>query len=193
MKELLKSVTAIQKELVAPKNQYNSFGKYKYRSQEDILEALKPLLSKYKCVLLISDTIENIADRYYVKATVKVIHETGESIETHAYAREVADKKGMDSSQITGSTSSYARKYALNGMFAIDDCADSDKTNTHDKKVEKITEAQGKAIFSITKILGMSPIDGSTMIKEMFGKESSQDLTKTEASEFISHLKSKQD
>lgn len=117
----------IQTELKAPKSQYNSFGKYKYRNCEDILEALKPLLAKVKAAVVITDEIVNIAQRFYVKATVRLINvENEEVIETSAYAREPENKKGLDESQITGSTSSYARKYALNAMFAIDDTKDSD-------------------------------------------------------------------
>lgn len=117
----------IQTELKAPKSQYNSFGKYKYRNCEDILEALKPLLAKVKAAVVITDEIVNIAQRFYVKATVRLINvDNEEVIETSAYAREPENKKGLDESQITGSTSSYARKYALNAMFAIDDTKDSD-------------------------------------------------------------------
>ena len=117
----------IQTELKAPKSQYNSFGNYKYRNCEDILEALKPLLAKVKAAVVITDEIVNIAQRFYVKATVRLINvENEEVIETSAYAREPENKKGLDESQITGSTSSYARKYALNAMFAIDDTKDSD-------------------------------------------------------------------
>lgn len=117
----------IQTELKAPKSQYNSFGNYKYRNCEDILEALKPLLAKVKAAVVITDEIVNIAQRFYVKSTVKLINvENEEVIETSAYAREPENKKGLDESQITGSTSSYARKYALNAMFAIDDTKDSD-------------------------------------------------------------------
>lgn len=121
MKELL----AIQAELKAPKGQYNSFGKYKYRSAEDILEAVKPLLLKNGCTMTLSDELINIGDRYYVKATAKITSKD-ESVAVTALAREPEDKKGMDSSQITGTASSYARKYALNGLFLIDDTKDAD-------------------------------------------------------------------
>lgn len=121
MKELIE----IQKELKAPKGQYNSFGKYKYRSAEDILEAVKPLLHKNKCQLTLADEIVLIGDRYYVKATARISNGT-ETEYTCAYAREDEDKKGMDGSQITGTASSYARKYALNGLFCIDDTKDAD-------------------------------------------------------------------
>ena len=128
----------IQNELVAPKGQFNSFGKYHYRSCEDIVEALKPLLAKYKATLTITDEIVLIGDRHYVKATATLIDvEKGEKVETTAYAREAESQKGMDLSQLTGSTSSYARKYALNGLFAIDDTKDSDYTNTREKAKDK--------------------------------------------------------
>ena len=130
----------IQQELKAPKGQYNSFSNFKYRSCEDILEAVKPLLKLYKCILTISDNLENIGERYYIKATAKLTDiETGDTYENVAFAREEETKKGMDGSQITGATSSYARKYALNGLFAIDDTkdADTDEYQKQTKKVEK--------------------------------------------------------
>jgi hypothetical protein len=118
--------------LKAPKGQYNSFGKYHYRSTEDILEAVKPLLKGL--VLTVSDEIVSVtADRVYVKATAKIT-DGKDTIESTAFAREPLEKKGMDSSQITGATSSYARKYSLNGLFLIDDNKDADSTNTHDKE-----------------------------------------------------------
>jgi len=129
MKELIE----IQNELKAPKGQTNAFGKYKYRSCEDITEAVKPLLHKHKCSLTISDTIVLIGDRYYIKATATITSKKEKSISVDGFAREAAEKKGMDSSQITGATSSYARKYALSGLFAIDDTKDADATNTHGK------------------------------------------------------------
>ena len=128
----------IQSKLKAPKNQKNTFGNYYYRSCEDILEAVKPLLQEEKLSLVISDEIINVGTHFYVKATAKLFDDTGkELVSTSANAREEETKKGMDASQITGSTSSYARKYALNGLFAIDDNKDADNTNTHDKKPTK--------------------------------------------------------
>ena len=124
----------IQSQLKAPKSQRNAFGKYNYRSQEDIVEALKPLLLENKTTLTLSDSIELIGTRFYIKATATLIDtEKSEVITVNAFAREEEIKKGMDSSQITGSVSSYARKYALNGMFCIDDTKDSDVTNEHGK------------------------------------------------------------
>lgn len=119
----------IQSRLNAPKNQFNKFGGYSYRSCEDILEALKPLLKETGCVLTISDEIIQVADRIYVKATATLTTSAGQTFTTSAYAREPQAKKGMDDSQITGSTSSYARKYALNGLFCIDDNKDADTLN----------------------------------------------------------------
>lgn len=133
-KTLKQKLQEIQMNLVAPKNQRNTFGNYDYRSCEDILEALKPLLKRYNCLVTIKDLIENIGDRYYVvsQATIKDCDSENE-ISTTAYAREAQDQKGMNESQLTGSTSSYARKYALNGLFMIDDSKDSDFTNTEAK------------------------------------------------------------
>lgn len=133
----------IQSELNAPKNRRNSFGNYNYRSAEDILDALKPLLKENSLYLTISDELQNIGDRYYVKATAKLSNGTDEIVVT-AFAREEETKKGMDGSQITGASSSYARKYALNGLFCIDDNQDSDATNTHDKEQKKESKQEKK-------------------------------------------------
>ena len=124
----MKELISIQSELKAPKTQVNRFGGYKYRKAEDILEAVKPLLAKQKCTL-ITDDVVLIGNRIYVKATATIKNEKGECETTTGWAREEETKKGMDGSQITGASSSYARKYALNGLFAIDDNADSDTTN----------------------------------------------------------------
>lgn len=126
----MKELITIQSELKAPKTQVNRFGGYKYRKAEDILEAVKPLLAKQKCTLIITDDIVMVGNRIYVKATATIKNEKGELEQTTGWAREEETKKGMDGSQITGASSSYARKYALNGLFAIDDNADSDTTNT---------------------------------------------------------------
>lgn len=124
----------VQIELKAPKNQYNKFGKYNYRSCEDILEGLRPLKEKYGFNVFLSDSVEYIGNRFYIVAEAEFVDsETGNSIKKYGRAREEEVKKGMDSSQITGSASSYARKYALNGLFAIDDTKDSDATNDHAK------------------------------------------------------------
>lgn len=127
----MKELITIQNELKAPKNQINKFGNYKYRSTEDILENVKPLLTTNKCYLTISDKIIIVGDRYYIEATATLTNSEGNSISVTGYAREEENKKGMDSMQLTGATSSYARKYALNGLFAIDDTKDSDGLNKH--------------------------------------------------------------
>ena len=127
---IYEKLAKIQSTLKAPKNQYNAFGKYKYRNCEDILEAVKPLLAEVKAVVIIGDELELIGNRFYVKATARFIDcESDAQITNSAYAREEDMKKGMDGSQITGASSSYARKYALNGLFCIDDTKDSDTTN----------------------------------------------------------------
>ena len=135
MSSILLKLAAIQQELKAPKTQFNKFGGYSYRKCEDILEAAKPILAKYKCILTCSDELVQQGDRHYIKATVTLMSaEDGNMIQTTAYAREEEEKKGMDGSQVTGASSSYARKYALNGLFCIDDTADSDTTNQGDDK-----------------------------------------------------------
>ena len=143
MKELHKKLLKVQSELKAPKGQLNKFGNYRYRSQEDILEAVKPLLAENELLMTISDNIVNADGRFYIEATVRVSHGDDEVVVT-AYAREAETKKGMDESQITGTASSYARKYALNALYLIDDTKDADTmdnsspaTKVAPKKVEK--------------------------------------------------------
>lgn len=137
----------IQKELKAPKGQFNKFGNYKYRSCEDIIEAVKPLAAKHKCSVIISDDIVEVGGRVYVKATASLVSDS-DRVETTGFAREAETRKGMDDSQITGSASSYARKYALNGLFAIDDTKDADATNEHnDNPTIKIDQKVKKAVF----------------------------------------------
>jgi hypothetical protein len=135
-KALIEKLSRIQSKLKAPKSQYNSFGKYAYRNQEDILEAVKPLLASENLVQTITDEMVLVGDRVYVKASVTITD--GESSVTNsAFAREDSEIKGMSVAQITGAASSYARKYALNGMYAIDDTKDADSTNTHGKEDSK--------------------------------------------------------
>ena len=125
----------IQNELKVPKSQYNNYGKYNYRNCEDILEAVKPICKKHKAVVFLSDKLVINGERHYIEATATFVDvETNESIEVTAYAREEESKKGMDGSQVTGASSSYARKYALNGLFDVDDTKDSDFTNTKDNQ-----------------------------------------------------------
>ena len=135
MEKIQAQLSGVQNNLVAPKDLFNKFGGYSYRSCETILEAVKPLLLQYNITLTISDEVVNIGERYYVKATATVTNMEGQTISVSAYAREDQSLKGMNESQITGSTSSYARKYALNGLFCIDDTKDSDATNKHGKEL----------------------------------------------------------
>lgn len=136
---LTQRVGDIQHKLKAPKGQYNSFGKYNYRSCEDILEGVKPLLKEHNLALLIDDEIVQIGERYYVKATAKIT-DGREIVSAAAYAREPDTKKGMDESQITGATSSYARKYALNALLCIDDTKDADTMDNSKKPVQQTQE-----------------------------------------------------
>jgi hypothetical protein len=149
--EITEKLAAIQQELKAPKSQYNSFGKYHYRKCEDILEAVKPLLAKYRCVLTLSDDIHCLGDRYYIKVLATLTDlDADHEITVTALAREEEKKAGMDGSQITGASSSYARKYALNGLFAIDDTADSDTTNVGAETAQNRTQ-NGKGYSTSVK------------------------------------------
>jgi hypothetical protein len=134
------TLAAIQAELKAPKGNFNSFGKYRYRSCEDIVEAVKPLLADHRCHLILSDEMVAVLDRVYVKATATIYKGTEVIGQATAFARESLDKKGMDDSQITGTASSYARKYALNGLLAIDDTKDAD-TDEHTAQRSKPVKA----------------------------------------------------
>ena len=145
----LEKLYVVQQQIKAPKGQYNGFGGYKYRNCEDILEAVKPVLDKVKAIIVLSDELVQIGDRYYVKANASFIDiEATESniLSNTAYAREEDTKKGMDGSQITGASSSYARKYALNGLLAIDDTKDSDTTNKGQQDLNKQLLAEAKTL-----------------------------------------------
>lgn len=142
-KTLLEKLSNIQVELKAPKNQYNKFGKYYYRNNEDILEALKPICNKNRTTLVVCDEIEMHGNRYYVKAVATLYDwDSNNEISAEAFARETEDKKGMDSSQVTGATSSYARKYALNGLFNIDDTKDNDSAELKDEREERVNQTK---------------------------------------------------
>lgn len=198
-----------QVELKAPKGQYNSFGKYKYRSCEDILEALKPVLDKLKLTLFISDEIVEVGGSYklekkdetvetvgrkYVKATITLVNieKPDEQIQVSALAREEETKKGMDGSQITGASSSYARKYALNGMFMIDDTKDSDSTNTHGKEEKTEAERKKEAIEAINKLADTE--EKTEKVFDMiakFNKNSLLDCTPEELKKVYTEIKKK--
>lgn len=179
------SLFNIQQELKAPKGQHNDYGGYNYRSCEDILEAVKPLLKANNCVLMINDELEMIGERYYIKATATLKHlEDGDYISNSAYAREPAEKKGADLSQITGACSSYARKYALNGLFCIDDVKDADATNDHGKGNTPKPEpkkASAKQIELINKL-----IEDKEAMLAYYKVEKVEDLTLEQASQVIS-------
>lgn len=193
----------VQAELKAPKSKFNSFGKYKYRSLEDILEGVKPLLEKNKASLVIADSIEQVGDRYYLKATATFIDtENGESVSNSALARESADKKGMDDSQITGTASSYARKYALNGLLLIDDTKDADTDEAHvenearaekakdDEKNEALVTDIGDMKIAPVKVNVLKgDIDSGLMNEEKmlahFKVEKLEDVTEKQFSDYV--------
>lgn len=201
---LIEKLMKIQTQLKAPKNLYNSFGKYRYRNAEGICEAVKPYLEKNNVSLTLSDDIVCVGERIYVKATAELKDcESKESIEATAYARESAEKKGMDDSQITGTASSYARKYALNGLFLLDDTKDADSDeykNQIDAKREEqkfneqvaksgkepATQAQKNCIAAVCKKHGIDP-------KQLYSSNNLTEdkLTKEEATCLINSFKNK--
>lgn len=166
---IYKKLFEVQQNLKAAKNQFNKFGGYNYRSCEDILTALKPLLNEQQVILLINDEVIEVGGKNYIKATARFIDiETGESVENSALAREDEDRKKMDSPQITGSCSSYARKYALNGLFMIDDVKDSDATNKHGKDEPKVpAEGPKEKIFA-------GPESEKANVKNIWTKEAAK-------------------
>lgn len=219
----MQALKKIQQELKAPKGQYNSFGKYAYRSAEDILEAVKPLLAKYDAELTLSDDITEVGGRIYVKATARFIEHDAETnindvTTVTAFAREPADKKGMDESQITGTASSYARKYALNGMFLIDDNKDVDtneyrqQTNAPQQHaqptqqaanntrvngraaaqnaVQRNTAASQTVIETITRLITETNTDTAKFLA-FFKVNAVQDLTAEQAKKAYNMLQSK--
>ena len=149
---------AVQTKLKAPKSQYNSFGKYNYRNCEDILEAVKPLCAEVKAVARLTDKIVMVGNRYYVEATAHFVDCEGDNAEiiTTAYAREEEEKKGMDGSQVTGASSSYARKYALNGLFDIDDTKDVDITNDSGAPTPEKKKTPRERLIAKLKALGVN-------------------------------------
>ena len=175
-KNIYQKLLAIQNELNCPKKQFNKFGGYAYRSQEDILNAVKPLLVKYNATIIMQDKTELIGDRYYIRVVAKFIDvETGESIETEATAREQENIKGMQASQITGATSSYARKYCLNALLLIDDTKDADSTNNHGKEENKTPPKEDKPTFA-------GPESKKNNVKNIWTqpKKTSQTITETQ-------------
>ena len=183
----------IQKELKAPKGQRNTFGNYNYRSCEDIVEAVKPLLET--AILTLSDEIVMLGNRFYLKATAKLTVEA-ESIEVHGFARESEDKKGMDSAQITGAASSYARKYALNGLFAIDDTKDADTMeNTANEPVQKPVVKTNATQMQIDRINDLLEQKGRSLDAALkhYKISNLSELTQVNAYTFIKSLEEKPD
>ena len=162
----------IQEKLKAPKNQKNKFGGYKYRSCEDIFEAVKPLLKEEGLTLRTTDELVNIGERYYIKATA-ILSDGKETIENVAYAREEETKKGMDGSQITGASSSYARKYALNGLFLIDDVKDSDSTNDGSNN-SKDDDKKLKLMVKLNKLIVEKQVDRNKLYEYYKVKENTE-------------------
>ena len=213
-KSIYVNLMNVQKSLKCKKSQYNSFGKYHYRSCEDIVEAVKPLLAENGLVLTMSDEIISVADRVYVKATCRVTDvATGDCIETTAMAREAIQKKGADDSQITGMASSYARKYGLNGLFAIDDTKDADteqyhqtaqnapqatrsaKPTTSTKAPAKAPqdEARAKAMKALSDEMNRMGVTGqevSAIAGAHIGKVSTKDMTTAEVQTVVKNLES---
>lgn len=216
MKNILKKTFDIQQELKVPKNQRNTFGNYNFRNCEDIMEASKPICAKHNCLLTCSDELIQVGDRYYVKATATLFDiDSEESISTSACAREEETKKGMDASQITGASSSYARKYALNGLLQLDDNKDAD-TNEYkkqqnkgnqkstvkkvDKPIEMIDANQIKVIHTLfTKIeksesqvfKNFTNDKAKENVYNQYKVKSSKELTKENANKMIELLKKK--
>lgn len=185
---LVQKVVLVQNELKAPKGQFNKFGNYKYRSCEDIVESLKPILKKYEIMLNLSDELVLIGDRYYIKAVAGLTDGT-DVIQSVAYAREPEALTGMSASQITGTASSYARKYALNGLLAIDDTKDPDTdefaktTEQEPKEEQKATPNQIKVLANVYKDENLKKLLEANNISKI------EDLPMTKASELISKLK----
>lgn len=189
----MEALRLIQQELKAPKGQYNSFGKYHYRSCEDIVESVKPLLAKHGVQLTLTDDIVMVGDRIYVKATATLYDEKGVSETATAFAREPEQKKGMDESQITGTASSYARKYALNGLFLIDDTKDPDTDEYRNQQnsapipaaVAKISKAQADEIINLSQGAGVPVV---TILKG-YKISKLEDMTAIDAGRTINTLK----
>lgn len=170
MAKIYAKLAAIQAALKAPKSQFNKFGNYSYRKAEDILEAVKPHLQREGCILTCNDTLLLVGSRYYIKATATLICvEDGSTISTDAYAREEEEKKGMDGSQLTGASSSYARKYALNGLLCIDDTADSDTTNVGPSEAAE-PKKRGKAAAPAAPAAPAEPSKVGTLSPDGYAK-----------------------
>lgn len=193
-KQIYSALMAVQRDLKAPKGQQNKFGNYKYRSAEDIIEAVKPLLNENGLILNMTDDVVMVGERIYIKATVSVIDvANGDTVTTTALARESAVKKGMDDSQVTGTASSYARKYALNGLFAIDDTKDADtneyqQTQVNSNRTHEERNGAIKVLNDAIKKTGVKPAEVAAIAGAKFGKTSTKDMTVKEIYELADNL-----
>lgn len=188
---IYEKLSNIQSELKAPKGQYNSFGKYKYRSCEDILEAVKPICAKHKATLVVSDELKYIGERYYIEATAELIDiEDGSRVQNTAYAREEETKKGMDGSQITGTASSYARKYALNGLFCIDDTKDAD-TDEYKQQVDNDKVIDSKLLSGLNDAIERANIDDKVvkLILSQYGYTSTSEIKMKDYMQLVNDFK----
>lgn len=192
---IAEKLTDIQTKIKAPKNLYNKFGKYYYRNAESIYEAVKPYLEAKKCSLTLGDEIVEVVGRVYVKSTaVLVDNESGEKISISAYARESDDKKGMDDSQITGTASSYARKYALNGLFLLDDTKDADSDEHHiEEEAKQQQEAIENAIISGTKVNALIDLLKKNGVSEeklcaLYKVDNLEKITEKKHANIVSHI-----
>lgn len=186
---LIRTLNSIQTELKVPKKQVNKFGNYKFRNCDDIIEAVKPLLAKYQVVLLMSDTVECINNNIYIKATASLVDDKGNKIEVSAYAREVPEKTGiLVEPMLTGSASSYARKYALNGLFALDDAKDpDDNIEVPDKKESReVARPTAKQIELINNYIESS--NKHWNLTNQYGVSKAEDLTKDQACEVVAKI-----
>lgn len=197
---IYEKLSNIQNELKCTKNQLNKFGGYKYRSCEDILEAVKPLCKKHKAVLILSDALCNIGDRYYIQATARLtdlecpIENEDTCICNTAYAREEEIKKGMDGSQITGTASSYARKYALNGLFCIDDTKDADtdeyqKQTQEDEGNKKITKVQAESLVDLIKNKMLDVNETYLEIYSKYGYKKTADIKQKDYMKIVNEIR----
>ena len=210
---IYEKLNKIQTELNCPKRQKNTFGGYQFRSASDILEAVKPLLKKYNLTLTVTDEVQLIGDRFYIKATATIYdtEKEGHYIQTSAYAREGKEQRGMSDAQLTGSTSSYARKYAMNGLFSIDDVEDPDATNTHgntnyqqqspnsshvplnaSKGQKKLTAKQITRLYALAYNAGYNKDKIEEMVQKKFNKEI-DNLSKSEYDNVCDGLQAKID
>lgn len=188
---MMKELQIIQSKLNAPKGQFNSYGNYHYRSCEDILEALKPLLKETGCSICLWDEVVQLGERYYVKAIVTLTNSDGEKVTSQALAREQTEVKGQIAAQITGATSSYARKYALNGLFAIDDNKDPDATNTHGKEPSNDKKPEKKENKSVEKPQDDSPFPAKDAVREKAIKLAKEASTPEEVTKVWKEYKGK--